>query len=188
MLEKQIESHADNILVGQEVNFNDDENFAEKNFASVCGVLEKDFEFSHHIYGEKFYENRIKIKRLSGIEDFIPIIVSEVLIQDFLKAPLTRYVKASGEFRSYNRYGEDGKNHLDLFLFIKSIDFYKEEDNFELDSNLNKIHLNGFICKEPVYRETPNGKEITDFIIAVNRKYNKSDYIHCIAWGVKQGM
>lgn len=151
----------------------------------VSGILEKDFEFSHYVYGEKFYKNRIKVRRLSGVEDYIPIIVSKLLIGDNLYVPFSGYVKVKGSFRSYNRYGDDAKNHLEIFLFATSIDFCETKEEHEEYLNQNIIYLRGFICKKPIRRQTPLGREITDCLVAVNRPYNKSDYIPCIVWGRK---
>ena len=132
-------------------------------------------EFSHEVYGEGFYEMFASVKRLSGQTDILPITVSERLILDKdLKEGST--LSALGQFRSYNKL-VDGKSKLMLTVFVREL---LEE---EKSRNPNSIVLSGYICKEPIYRTTPFNREIADLLIAVNRSYNKSDYIPCIAWG-----
>ena len=94
-----------------------------------------------------------------------------------------KWVEVAGQFRSYNKLGEDGRRHLDLFLFVTAINIYDDEDELEEVTNANLIYLDGYLCKPPVFRKTPLGRQITDLLIAVNRPYGKSDYIPCIAWG-----
>ncbi len=147
------------------------------NHACVAGVIEEDFVLSHRIYGENFYISTIKVPRLSGIYDYIKIMVSERLLLD---CPLKvgDEVEVEGQFRSYNSFSDTG-NKLILTVFAKDI---RPADKAE-GKNPNSLYLNGYICKEPVYRTTPFGREITDMLLAVNRTYNKSDYIPIIAWG-----
>lgn len=147
------------------------------NCAHVCGTIEEDFALSHRIYGEDFYITTIKVPRLSGIYDYIKVMVSERLIED-CPCEMGDTIEIEGQFRSYNSFGEAG-NKLILTVFAKDIKLHDEEDA----KNPNSVYLNGFICKEPVYRTTPFGREITDMLLAVNRTYNKSDYIPIIAWG-----
>lgn len=120
----------------------------------------------------------VLVKRLSNSDDRIPLMISERLIdvkQDYTGC----YIMASGQFRSYNRH-EEQKNHLVLSVFVREIEFIDEE----LDgAKTNTILLDGYICKKPVYRKTPLGREIADLLLAVNRPYGKSDYIPCICWG-----
>lgn len=141
----------------------------------ISGEILTDAEFSHEVYGEGFYEMNVLVKRLSGQGDILPVTVSERLIQDEnLKKGVT--INAIGQFRSYNKL-VDGKSKLMLTVFVREIlpDVYVR--------NPNNIVLCGYICKPPVYRTTPFNREIADILIAVNRSYNKSDYIPCIAWG-----
>lgn len=141
----------------------------------ISGEILTDAEFSHEVYGEGFYEMNVLVKRLSGQGDILPVTVSERLIQDEnLKKGVT--INAIGQFRSYNKL-VDGKSKLMLTVFVREIlpDVYVR--------NPNNIVLCGYICKSPVYRTTPFNREIADILIAVNRSYNKSDYIPCIAWG-----
>lgn len=153
------------------------DNNLSNNQAEVTGVIDSDFVFNHEIYGEKFYTFTIKIPRLSGTFDSIRIMISERLILDG-EYNISDTVTINGQFRSYNSY-ENGENRLLLTVFAKDI-FHADEDSVK---NPNALYLDGYICKEPVYRTTPFGREITDILIAVNRSYNKSDYIPIIAWG-----
>ena len=148
----------------------------ENNSVTVSGIITKDFQYSHEVYGEKFYVSAVESKRTSRVSDFVPITVSERLV-DISAAWGGQKVKITGTFRSYNKHTETG-NHLILSVFVDEI---KCVDNFDLDEN--EIHLDGYICKEVQYRETPLGREIADVLLAVNRPYGKSDYIPCITWG-----
>ena len=147
------------------------------NHATVIGIIESDFILNHEIYAEKFYTFSLNIPRLSGANDSIRIMISERLIMDgnYKKGDK---VEVSGQFRSYNSY-ENNSNRLILTVFAKDICHFDGDES----KNPNLLFLNGYICKEPVYRTTPFGREITDILLAVNRSYNKSDYIPIIAWG-----
>lgn len=149
----------------------------ENNQVSIIGTIEGGFTFSHEVYGEGFYMVNVAVKRLSDSVDIIPLMISERLI-DVKEDYTGQIVQAVGQFRSYNRH-EERKNRLILSVFVREIEFVEEED----DSKTNYIFLDGYICKEPVYRKTPLGREIADLLIAVNRPYGKSDYIPCICWG-----
>lgn len=149
----------------------------DSNTVTLVGKIIKEREFSHEIYGEGFYLYTIEIPRLSESSDNLPLTVSERLLVD-LKLKLGDCVKVEGQLRSYNKY-INGNNKLVLTIFVR--DIVKTEG--EEIKNPNQIYLDGFICKQPIYRETPFGREITDLLVAVNRSYNKSDYIPCIAWG-----
>lgn len=153
------------------------DNNVSNNQAAVIGTIEDEFVFNHEIYAEKFYTCTVRVPRLSGTSDDIRVMVSERLIMDG-EYNVGDTVEVTGQFRSYNSY-ENGDNRLVLTVFAKDIAHYEETDN----KNPNTLYLNGFICKEPVYRTTPFGREITDLLLAVNRSYNKSDYIPIIAWG-----
>ncbi len=153
------------------------DNNVSNNQAAVIGTIEDEFVFNHEIYAEKFYTCTVRVARLSGTSDDIRVMVSERLIMDG-EYNVGDMVEVTGQFRSYNSY-ENGDNRLVLTVFAKDIMHYEEADN----KNPNTLYLNGFICKEPVYRTTPFGREITDLLLAVNRSYNKSDYIPIIAWG-----
>jgi len=150
----------------------------ENNQVTVMGEIVGDFCFSHEIFGEGFYLVDMGVKRLSESYDVIPLMVSERLI-DVNGDYKGMYVCVNGQFRSYNRH-EERKNRLVLSVFAREIEFI---DELEESAKTNQIHLDGYICKEPIYRKTPLGREIADVLLAVNRPYGKSDYIPCICWG-----
>ena len=147
----------------------------KNNKVYLTGEIVSDAVFSHEIYGEGFYEFFVKINRLSGQSDILPITLSERLIQDGM-LERGKTICAEGQFRSYNKL-ENGKSRLMLTVFVREL--IKEIP----DKNPNNILLSGYICKPPIYRTTPFNREIADLLVAVNRAYNKSDYIPCIAWG-----
>lgn len=150
----------------------------ENNQVTIMGQVASEFEFSHEVFGEGFYIVEVLVKRLSNSCDRIPLMVSERLI-DVTQDYTGEYIMASGQFRSYNRH-EEQKNRLVLSVFVREISFMEEEPD---GSKTNSILLDGYICKEPIYRKTPLGREIADLLLAVNRPYGKSDYIPCICWG-----
>lgn len=150
----------------------------ENNQVVIMGEIVSDFQFSHEIFGEGFYMIDVKVPRLSESSDIIPLMVSERLIdveEDYKGLNIT----VQGQFRSYNRH-EERKNRLVLSVFAREIEFVDETPE---SSKTNQIYLDGYICKEPIYRKTPLGREIADLLLAVNRPYGKSDYIPCICWG-----
>ncbi|MCI9382201.1 MAG: single-stranded DNA-binding protein [Dorea sp.] len=150
----------------------------ENNQVTIMGEIASPFFFSHEVYGEGFYMVDVQVKRLSNSEDRIPLMVSERLI-DVSQDYIGEFIMVSGQFRSYNRHDEQ-KNRLVLSVFVREVEFIEEE----LDgAKTNNIFLDGYICKLPVYRKTPLGREIADLLLAVNRPYGKSDYIPCICWG-----
>lgn len=159
-------------------------NYSDNNHITLVGKVTSEKKFSHEIYGEKFYIIDLNIPRLSGNADNIPITVSErLLIEDGL--PIGSKIAVQGQFRSYNCY-QGEKNRLILTVFAKEIEFIEnQEEDIPVgkDITTNEVVLNGYICKKPIYRKTPFGREIADILLAVNRSYNKSDYIPCIAWG-----
>ncbi len=154
------------------------ENVNVNNEVTVSGCVEGELSFSHEIYSEAFYSFVLKVMRLSDICDYVNVTVSERLIKD-INIQDGAKISIVGQFRSYNNYSENG-NRLLLTVFARDVKEMGEDDD---SHNPNHIFLNGFLCKPPVYRTTPFGREITDLLIAVNRAYNKSDYIPCIAWG-----
>ena len=147
----------------------------KNNKVFVAGEIVSDAVFSHEVYGEGFYEFFVRVMRLSGQADVLPITISERLIQDGMLAK-GKQICALGQFRSYNKI-ENGRSRLMLTVFVRELVSDLPE------KNPNSILLSGYICKPPVYRTTPFNREIADVLIAVNRAYNKSDYIPCIAWG-----
>ncbi len=146
----------------------------------ISGVIEEEFAYSHQTQWMRYYKTRVRVKRLSGTEDYVPIIVSEMLIANISEASLKgRYVEAEGQFRSFNKLGEDGRKHLELFLFATAFTIQESEE----ESDANLIYLDGYICMPPIFRVTPLGRKITDLMVIVYRKYDKYDNIPCIAWG-----
>lgn len=146
----------------------------QNNRVTLCGRVMGEPSFSHEVYGEKFYDLILAVKRLSGLEDFLPITVSEhFLSEQFHDGHM---VAVSGQFRSYNKLVGD-KSKLMLTVFVREV--LDSDDGI----NPNTLELTGYVCKPPVYRTTPFNREICDVLLAVNREYNKSDYIPCIVWG-----
>lgn len=152
------------------MNYNTEKN----NKVYIFGEIVSDAEFSHEVFGEGFYEFYVKVMRLSGQADILPVTVSERIMTDDMR--VGEYICALGQFRSYNKI-ENGKSRLMLTVFIREL------LQTQPCKNPNSIVLSGYICKPPVYRTTPFNREIADLLIAVNRSYNKSDYIPAIAWG-----
>lgn len=150
----------------------------ENNKVTVIGEIVSDFTFSHEVYGEGFYVTNLSVSRLSDQSDIIPLMVSERLV-NVHQNYIGQTVAATGQFRSYNRH-EGNRNRLLLSVFVREIEFMESFDDY---TKTNLIFLDGYICKQPVYRKTPLGREIADLLVAVNRPYGKSDYIPCIAWG-----
>ncbi len=147
------------------------------NQAKIIGHMEDELTFSHQVYGEKFYIFTLKVPRLSGTYDYIKVLTSERLLTDCSCEP-GDFLEIDGQFRSYNST-EENSNKLVLTVFAKNINICDDI----APKNPNSLYLDGYICKPPVYRTTPFGREITDMLIAVNRTYSKSDYIPVIAWG-----
>ena len=150
----------------------------KNNKVTIMGEIIRNFAFSHEIFGEHFYMMDVRCPRLSENFDTIPVMVSERLM-DVTADFSGKLVYVSGQFRSYNRH-EERKNRLILSVFSREIEFLEEVPD---GSESNQIFLDGYICKEPVYRKTPLGREIADVLLAVNRPYGKSDYVPVILWG-----
>lgn len=144
------------------------------NKARIVGKVVEEFSFSHEILGEKFYTTKVAVKRLSDTEDVIPVVIRERFYNQCIT---DTYIEVSGEYRSYNYIGEDGKSHLKLILFAKNVEFDKPMQNE------NEIFLRGFVTKPVNLRTTPLGKTISDICLAVNHNFKISYYIPCIAWG-----
>lgn len=142
------------------------------------GEIVSDFRYSHEVYGEGFYVVDVAVNRLSNFMDYIPLMISERLI-DVNQSYIGQTIYVLGQFRSFNRH-EERKNRLVLSVFVRELELLGEIPE---DIKTNQIFLDGYICKAPVYRKTPLGREIADLLLAVNRPYGKSDYIPCIAWG-----
>lgn len=150
----------------------------ENNQVYITGEVVSEFTYSHKVFGERFYLTEVQSRRLSESCDRIPVLVSEQLF-DVEADYLGKSVRVLGQFRSYNQHREK-KSRLILSVFARDI-FFSDEP--EEEERSNQIFLDGFLCKLPVYRKTPKGREISDMMIAVNRPYGKSDYIPCICWG-----
>lgn len=139
------------------------------------GIVDTVPELNHAVKDEEFYGFNLTVARLSGQNDIIPIIISKRLI-DFYNIKKGDYLAVRGQFRSFNKI-ENEKRKLILSVFVKEVCEWDES------ANPNVIELNGFVCKPVIYRTTPFAREICDVLLAVNRNFNKSDYIPCIAWG-----
>lgn len=156
-----------------------DQSLINSNAISVMGEIVSEFTFSHQVYGEGFYTFEVDVSRLSDIYDRLPVTVSERLVDIHALGEGT-LVHITGQVRSYNSFvAEDKRNKLILTVFARHLEVLEQLDH----RNPNEVVLNGYICKQPVFRKTPFGREISDILLAVNRSYNKSDYIPCIAWG-----
>ena len=150
----------------------------ENNQVSIIGEIVSDFQYSHEVYGEGFYMMEVSVRRLSDFVDYIPVMVSERII-DVEADYIGQLVYISGQFRSFNRH-EERNNRLVLSVFARELEIL--DPDCDEDAG-NQIFLDGYICKEAIYRKTPLGREIADLLVAVNRSYGKSDYIPCICWG-----
>ena len=158
-------------------------NNQSNNKVTIKGKISSGFTFDHELYGEKFYKFYVDVRRFSETIDTIPCLVSERLM-DITKDMSGEYVNIKGEFRSYNKYyGNGDKFKLILLVFVKDINFDDDIDDNKYCKYNNRADLIGYIVKEPTFRKTPMGREISDVLLAVNRDNKKSDYIHCICWG-----
>lgn len=146
------------------------------NKVKLTGTVVSEPEFSHEVYGEQFFNLFLEVKRISGVADIVPLTISERLFNLEDKC-IGTVVRVSGQFRSFNKH-EENKNRLVLSVFVREIERVVNDYDEE-----NEIEIDGFVCKDPVYRKTPLGREIADILFAVNRSYGKSDYIPCIVWG-----
>ena len=156
--------------------------FGELNKAWVTGTIEDEFSFSHEYMLEKFYANRIGVKRRSGSVDHIPIIVPEILINEFKGVSVKgKYVELGGDFRSYPKIYEDNRSHLEKYFLVRMIKTCEKNEINEV-CDINVIYLEGCIARKPVYRETIFGKKITELFLRVNRQNLCFDLIPCIAW------
>ena len=161
-------------------------NYSDNNHLVLVGKIASEKTYSHEIYGEKFYSFNLEVIRLSSAVDIIPITISERLFTN-ISLDIGKEVRVEGQFRSYNNY-ENERNRLILTVFAKEIEEVElkeetEDGEEKTEEASNQVTLIGYICKKPIYRQTPFGREIADVLLAVNRAYNKSDYIPCIAWG-----
>jgi single-stranded DNA-binding protein len=148
----------------------------ENNKVYLTGTVSARPVFSHAVYGEGFYETELDVMRLSGQQDRLPLTISERLLSNY-GIDVGSQIAILGQFRSFNRL-ENNKSRLVLSVFVREL-----LDIGEAPPNPNLIELTGFVCKPPIFRVTPFKREICDVLVAVNRSYNKSDYIPCISWG-----
>lgn len=152
------------------------DNIYDTNKAIVAGLVKTPLKFSHKTFGESFYTFVLGIERRSGYVDEINVMISERLIYDY-EPEVDDFVEITGQVRTYNE-NVDGKNKLNVVIFAREIEINNDVIYYE-----NYIYLEGYLCKKPLKRTSPLGRDICDLMIAVNRMYNKSDYIPCIAWG-----
>lgn len=155
------------------------ESSLENNVIKMGGVVASELELSHEIYGEKFYRFYIEVDRLSNQKDRLPVIISERLI-DIEDFNIGKVIFIEGQYRSYNKLDDNNKSRLILSVFVKDIKQLEVSENVK---TVNELTITGIVCKKPIYRKTPLGRDIADILLAVNRSYNKSDYIPCIIWG-----
>lgn len=153
----------------------------ENNKIELCGVIASTPELNHKTYGENFYGFRLSCSRKSTEKDMLPIIVSDRLVE-IKDLQVGKKISVKGQVRTFNKHISDDKRKLLIMVFARDVREVEEESESAPEFN-NNVKLNGYICKPPVYRVTPKGREIADVLIAVNRTYGKSDYIPCITWG-----
>lgn len=162
--------------------YNVEEQNIQNSKVFVSGIIESSLEYNHEVYGEKFYKTYLNVMRKSGANDILPVIISERLIfNKKIEVLKGSYIEIFGEIRSKNKM-VNGQGKLEVYIFALGTNIYEEEEH-ESSQDQNSVWLSGIICKEPIYRTTPFGREITDVMLAVNRKYGKSSYIPCIMWG-----
>ena len=150
-------------------------NVIENNKIEITGEITSSFEFSHEIFGEKFYIASLSSERTSGNKDVLQILVSDRMI-DMNYEWKGQFVRITGQIRTHNKR-VDGKNKLNIYVFANEV------EAMEGVYHENYAFIEGYVCRNPNYRTTPLGRDITDLLIAINRRYSKSDYIPCICWG-----
>lgn len=159
------------------------ENAINNNNITLAGVLEREPEYSHEVFGEGYYIFMLKCSRTSGNKDTLPVMISDRLV-DIREIKVGQVVTILGQIRSFNRHIDDVKSKLILSVFAREIEVLAQDaTELPFEENINTVMLDAYICKSPIYRCTPKGREIADILVAVNRPYGKSDYIPCIAWG-----
>lgn len=159
------------------------ENAINNNNITLAGVVEKEPEYSHEVFGERFYVFMLKCSRMSSNKDTLPVMISDRLV-DIREIKVGQVVTAVGQIRSFNRHIDDVKSKLILSVFARELKILTQDaTELSFEEDINTVILDGYICKPPIYRCTPKGREIADILVAVNRPYGKSDYIPCIAWG-----
>ena len=152
----------------------------ENNVVTITGRIESEPVFSYEMFGERFFNTKVSVKRMSGVIDIIPVVISEYLFDSSLDY-IGKYIEIHGQFRSRN---EPGENHMRLILYVFAREItFGFADHVDESERANQVFLDGHICRQPTYRKTSLGREIADLLLAVNRPYGKSDYIPCICWG-----
>lgn len=159
------------------------ENAINNNNITLAGVVEREPEYSHEVLGEGFYVFMLKCSRMSSNKDTLPVMISDRLV-DIREIKVGQVVTVLGQIRSFNRHIDDVKSKLILSVFARELKILTQDaTELSFEEDINTVILDGFVCKLPIYRCTPKGREIADILVAVNRPYGKSDYIPCIAWG-----
>ena len=159
------------------------ENAINNNNITLAGVVEREPIFSHEVFGEGYYIFMLKCSRTSGNKDTLPVMISDRLV-DIREIKVGQVVTVLGQIRSFNRHVDDVKSKLILSVFARELEILAQDaTELPFEENINTVMLDAYICKSPIYRCTPKGREIADILVAVNRPYGKSDYIPCIAWG-----
>lgn len=159
------------------------ENEINNNNITLIGVVEKEAEYSHEVFGEGYYIFMIKCLRTSGNEDVLPVMISDRLT-DIREIKVGQAVAVLGQIRSFNKHTDNMKSKLILTVFAREFEVLTQDsEELPFEDNTNMVTLDAYICKPPIYRCTPKGREIADILVAVNRPYGKSDYIPCIVWG-----
>lgn len=159
------------------------ENAINNNNITLTGVVEREPEYSHEVLGEGFYVFMLKCSRTSGNKDTLPVMISDRLV-DIKEIKVGQVVTVLGQIRSFNRHIDDVKSKLILSVFARELKILTQDaTELSFEEDINTVMLDAHICKPPIYRCTPKGREIADILVAVNRPYGKSDYIPCIAWG-----
>ena len=159
------------------------ENAINNNNITLIGVVEKEAEYSHEVFDEGYYIFMIKCLRTSGNEDALPVMISDRLT-DIREIKVGQAVAVLGQIRSFNKHTDNMKSKLILTVFAREFEVLTQDsEELPFEDNTNMVTLDAYICKPPIYRCTPKGREIADILVAVNRPYGKSDYIPCIAWG-----
>ena len=146
----------------------------QTNRAFLRGSLCQLPEFSHETGGKRFFRFLLEVPRLSGALDTLPVIVPEAVLNS-LDLSGGEQLAVSGQLRTHN-IRQDGRRKLLIFLYAEAL---RAEDG----PPENEVSLTGKLCREPVYRRTPLGREICDVMLAVGRTYHRADYIPCILWG-----
>jgi len=146
------------------------------NMAHICGEVIDGPKLSHKTYGEAFYIFKMGVQRNSGFEDQINVMISERIMAT-IDISEGMFLDIQGQVRTYNE-DVDGRNKLNIVVFVRELYVTYGECEY-----INDIYLEGYLCKKPLSRISPMGRKICDIMLAVNRMYNKSDYIPCISWG-----